>query len=156
MKTLKTTIALFLSLLLAFGLTVSAFAAGDGIVLSGTAGDGVTWQLTDDGVLTVSGRGPIVDHKEVDYEDDGSYSVTEFESIGTLIYDGAAAAHGQHAVVCQLPRDAVARRAGEDNPVPGGKGRSRRAEGKQKRKKQCKRCFQGFHFFAPLFILFIY
>ena len=87
MKTLKTTIALFLSLLLAFGLTASAFAAGDGIVLSGTAGDGVTWQLTDDGVLTVSGSGPIVDKKEVEYDDDGSSSVTEFESIGTLIYD---------------------------------------------------------------------
>ena len=87
MKTLKTTIALFLSLLLAFGLTASAFAAGDGIVLSGTAGDGVTWQLTDEGVLTVSGSGPIVDHKKVEYDDDGSSSVTEFESIGTLIYD---------------------------------------------------------------------
>ena len=87
MKTLKTTLALFLSLLLAFGAAASAFAAGDGIVLSGTAGDGVTWQLTDDGVLTVSGSGPIVDKKEVEYDDDGSYSVTDFESIGTLIFD---------------------------------------------------------------------
>jgi hypothetical protein len=87
MKTLKTSLALLLSLLLAFGLTASVFAAGDGIVLSGTAGDGVTWQLTDDGVLTVSGSGPIVDHKEVEYDEDGSSSVTEFESIGTLIYD---------------------------------------------------------------------
>ena len=64
MKTLKTTLALFLSLLLAFGAAAPALAAGDGIVLSGTAGDGVTWQLTDDGVLTVSGSGPIVDKKE--------------------------------------------------------------------------------------------
>ena len=87
MKTLKTTLALFLSLLLAFGAAAPAIAAGDGIVLSGTAGDGVTWQLTDDGVLTVSGSGPIVDKKEVEYDDDGSYSVTDFESIGTLIFD---------------------------------------------------------------------
>ncbi len=87
MKTLKTSLALLLSLLLAFGLTASVFAAGDGVVLSGTAGDGVTWQLTDDGVLTVSGSGPIVDHKEEEYDEDGSSSVTEFESIGTLIYD---------------------------------------------------------------------
>ena len=87
MKTLKTSLALLLSLLLAFGLTASVFAAGDGVVLSGTAGDGVTWQLTDDGVLTVSGSGPIVDHKVVEGDEDGSSSVTEFESIGTLIYD---------------------------------------------------------------------
>ena len=87
MKTMKSTLAMLLSFLLAFGLTASAFAAGDGIVLSGTAGDGVTWQLTDDGVLTVSGSGPIVDHKLEEYDEDGSSSVTEFESIGTLIYD---------------------------------------------------------------------
>ena len=87
MKTLKTSLALLLSLLLAFGLTASVFAAGDGGVLSGTAGDGVTWQLTDDGVLTVSGSGPIVDHKVVEDDEDGSSTVTEFESIGTLIYD---------------------------------------------------------------------
>lgn len=87
MKTMKTSLALLLSLLLAFSLTASVFAAGDGVVLSGTAGDGVTWQLTDDGVLTVSGSGPIVDHKVVECDEDGSSSVTEFESIGTLIYD---------------------------------------------------------------------
>lgn len=87
MKTMKTSLALLLSLLLAFSLTASVFAAGDGVVLSGTAGDGVTWQLTDDGVLTVSGSGPIVDHKVVEGDEDGSSSVTEFESIGTLIYD---------------------------------------------------------------------
>lgn len=87
MKTMKTTLALFLSLLLAFSAAVSAFAAGDDVVLSGTAGEGVTWRLTNDGVLTVSGSGPIVDYKEVEYEEDGSSSVTAFESIGTLIYD---------------------------------------------------------------------
>ena len=87
MKTLKTTLALFLSLLLAFGAAASALAAGDDVVLSGAAGEGVSWRLTGDGVLTVSGSGPIVDHKEVEYEEDGSSSVTEFESIGTLIYD---------------------------------------------------------------------
>ncbi len=104
LKTLKTSLALLLSLLLAFGLTASVFAAGDGVVLSGTAGDGVTWQLTDDGVLTVSGSGPIVDHKVVEGDEDGSSSVTEFESIGTLIYDyysaqtaGMSVADAEHA-----------------------------------------------------------
>ena len=98
MKTLKTTIALFLSLLLAFGLTASAFAAGDGIVLSGTAGDGVTWQLTDDGVLTVSGSGPIVDKKEVEYDEDGTpvlamtdeRFVSVVEKIFAMTYDNNA------------------------------------------------------------------
>ena len=87
MKILKSTLALFLSLLLAFGAAASALAAGDDVVLSGTAGKGVTWQLTGDGVLTVSGSGPIVDLKEVEYDEDGSSTVTAFESIGSLIYD---------------------------------------------------------------------
>ncbi len=87
MKTLKTTLALFLSLLLAFSAAASALAAGDEILLSGTAGDGVSWRLTGDGVLTVSGSGPIVDKKEMEYYEDGSSSVTDFESIGSLIYD---------------------------------------------------------------------
>ena len=87
MKTLKTTLALFLSLLLAFGAAAPALAAGDDVVLSGAAGEGVSWRLTSDGVLTVSGSGPIVDKKEVEYDDDGSSTVTDFESIGSLIYD---------------------------------------------------------------------
>lgn len=87
MKTPKNVLALFLSVLLAFSPSVLAFAQGGEIVLSGSAGEGVTWRLTDDGVLTVSGSGPIVDKKEVEYDDDGSYSVTDFESIGTLIFD---------------------------------------------------------------------
>ena len=67
MKKPKTLLSVLLAALLAAFLLLPAFAAGGGVVLSGTAGEGVTWKLTEDGVLTVSGSGPIVDKKEVEY-----------------------------------------------------------------------------------------
>lgn len=88
MKKLKTVLSVLLSLLLAAGLMTAAFAAdGSDIILSGQAGEGVTWTLTDDGVLTVSGEGPITDDIEKEIDEDGSTSITSLTSISTTLYD---------------------------------------------------------------------
>lgn len=86
MKLLKTTLSLLLAALLAASLCLCAFAA-DGIVLSGAAGENVTWTLTADGLLTVSGSGPIVDEKEEEIDEDGYSSWTILGSIGMTLSD---------------------------------------------------------------------
>ena len=79
MKTLRKTIAVLLAALLAAALCVCAFAGDEdeGVVLSGTAGSGITWTLTEDGVLTVSGSGPIEDELQYEYDDDEEISGSE-------------------------------------------------------------------------------
>lgn len=55
MKFIKKTAAIFLALLLSIAVMPSAFAADNGVIASGEAGEGITWTLTGSGVLTVSG-----------------------------------------------------------------------------------------------------
>ena len=96
MKTIKKSIIVLLTVLLAMSAFIAvASAENENVLLTGTAGTGITWILTDDGVLTVSGSGPIEDEIAYDYDDDGeivswqtlnsiAFSLTEY-------YDGQAA-----------------------------------------------------------------
>ena len=90
MKILKASVSLFLAFILALSVTAAAFAEEDAgkVVLSGTAGEGITWTLTDKGLLTVSGSGPIQDDIDYEYDDDGEVSSwTLNRSIGMSVYD---------------------------------------------------------------------
>ena len=53
--TFKRSLGVILALLMLLCVPAAAYAAEDGVVLSGSAGGSVTWKITDDGVLTVSG-----------------------------------------------------------------------------------------------------
>ena len=87
MKTTKKVIAVLLTVLLTATMTLSAFAAPK-VVLSGKAGENVTWQLTDDGVLTVSGQGAIVDEALYEYDDEGDIISSQLiSSIGISLSD---------------------------------------------------------------------
>ena len=94
MKTLKTTLAILLAAILTF---TAAFAASadDSVVLNGTAGEGVVWTLTSDGVLTVSGSGAVEDVYESVDEDEstkiGSIGISIAEYLDALC-DGMSAA----------------------------------------------------------------
>lgn len=85
MKPLKRTIALVLAaLLLAFALPAVS-AADDTVIASGGLHE-ITWTLTEDGVLTVSGKGPIVDDEEHEYDEDGEIiSTSKLDCIGWQI-----------------------------------------------------------------------
>lgn len=89
MKTLKKTISVLLSVLLSLtALCTAAFAENGGVLLSGEAGKNVRWTLTDDGVLTVTGNGPIEDEIDYDYDDDGEViSWQTMNSIGFTLSD---------------------------------------------------------------------
>ena len=53
------------------------------VIASGDGGEGITWTLTDDGVLTVSGNGPITDKEEIEYDDDGEIScISKLDCLG--------------------------------------------------------------------------
>ena len=80
--TFKKNISVLLSLLMMLFVPAVAFAAGDDVILSGSAGETVTWTLTEDGVLTVTGTGPIEDETEVDYYNDGTSCTSTLDSIG--------------------------------------------------------------------------
>ena len=67
MKRIKKSISILLTVLLALSAFAAvASAADENVLLTGTAGTGITWMLTDGGVLTVSGSGPIED--EIAYD----------------------------------------------------------------------------------------
>ena len=85
MKKLKVALSLILAVLMAAGVTSIAFAAENEPVLSGNAGENVTWTLTADGLLTVSGTGPIVDETETEYDEDGCACVSTLDSIGMTV-----------------------------------------------------------------------
>ena len=87
MKTLKPVLSVCLSILLMSVSLMSAFAASGTVILSGTAGQGISWTLTDSGILTVSGNGPVIDDKLTNYDSDGSYSTTLLASIGLSLSD---------------------------------------------------------------------
>ena len=85
-KILKHVISLLLAaVLMATGVSVVALAADTDIILSGNAGENVTWSLTNDGVLTVSGSGPIEDETEVEYDEDGYACISVLDSIGMTV-----------------------------------------------------------------------
>ena len=79
---IRKSISILLALLMLLAVPVAAVAAETEVVLSGKAGDSVTWTLTNDGVLTVSGTGPIVDITEEETDEDGMVCVTTLDSIG--------------------------------------------------------------------------
>ena len=81
MKTMKRSLAVLLSLLMTISLLPTAFAAEDTVIANGTGGEGVTWTLTEGGVLTVSGNGPIVDDKQVEEDEDGSITTQKLDCI---------------------------------------------------------------------------
>ena len=85
MKKLKTVISVILALLMAAGVTSIAFAAENEIVLSGHAGDSVAWTLTGDGLLTVSGTGPIKDETQVEYDENGTACIATIDSINMTV-----------------------------------------------------------------------
>ena len=87
MRTTKKLISVLLTVILTATMALSAFAAPK-VVLSGKAGENVTWQLTDDGVLTVSGQGAIVDEALYEYDDEGDIISSQLiSSIGMSLSD---------------------------------------------------------------------
>lgn len=98
MEKCKSVLSVFLAVLMAASLGFSAFAAPDDVLFSGTAGDQVTWTLTKDGVLRVSGSGPIVDDSKEEPDENGHMVTTTYDSIGmTLSREYAAAVEGMKA-----------------------------------------------------------
>ncbi|MBR3423561.1 MAG: hypothetical protein IKG80_03625, partial [Clostridia bacterium] len=103
MKIMKKSFSVLLTVLLALSAFAAvASAADENVLLTGTAGTGITWLLTDDGVLTVSGSGPIEDEIAYDYDDNGeivssqtlnsiAFSLTEYYDGQTAGMDVAAA-----------------------------------------------------------------
>ena len=103
MKIMKKSFSVLLTVLLALSAFAAvASAADENVLLAGTAGTGITWMLTDDGVLTVSGSGPIEDEIAYDYDDNGeiissqtlnsiAFSLTEYYDGQTAGMDVAAA-----------------------------------------------------------------
>lgn len=112
MKRMKSALAVLLAVLMTALLATAAFAAPDNVVLSGTAGKNVNWVLTDDGVLTVSGNGPIEDKTETEVDEDGNTILTIVDSISmtfaayyeTLVegMDAATAARTRFALVKEI------------------------------------------------------
>lgn len=96
MKTIRKSIIVLLTVLFALSAFTAVVSATDeNVLLTGTAGTGITWMLSDDGVLTVSGSGPIEDEIAYDYDDNGEIiSSQTLNSIAfslTEYYDGQAA-----------------------------------------------------------------
>ena len=86
MKKTTRLLALLLSLLMVLSLTATAFAADDPVIASGGDGVNAKWTLTEGGVLTVSGNGPIVDEEEIEYDEDGEISsISKLDCIGWQI-----------------------------------------------------------------------
>lgn len=93
MKKIKTVISVLLAVWMAASVTAIAFASENVTVLSGNAGENVTWMLARDGLLTVSGTGPIIDETEVEYDEDGYECISTLDSIGMAVaryYDALA------------------------------------------------------------------
>ena len=58
---MKKVFSLFLAMALCLScFSITAFAAD--VIDSGTCGEELTWELTDDGTLTISGTGPMTDY----------------------------------------------------------------------------------------------
>ena len=85
MKIMKKSFSVLLTVLLALSAFAAvAFAENENVLLTGTAGTGITWLLTDDGVLTVSGSGPIEDEIAYDYGDDGE--IVSWQTLNSIAF----------------------------------------------------------------------
>ena len=82
MKQIQKWFALFCAVLMIMAVMPMAFAAQSDVIATGTGGEGITWTLTEGGVLTVSGNGPIVDEVKVEVDEDGNESSEMIDCIG--------------------------------------------------------------------------
>ena len=79
---MKKWISVLLVVLMMTAILPTAFAADDDVIATGDGGEGITWTLTEGGVLTVSGNGPIVDEVKVEVDEDGNESSEMIDCIG--------------------------------------------------------------------------
>ena len=85
MKTIKKSLIVLLTVLFAASaFTAVASAEGENAKLTGTAGAGITWSLTDDGVLTVNGSGPMEDEIEYEYDDAGE--IVSWQTLNSVAF----------------------------------------------------------------------
>ena len=85
MKHIRKLLALVLAALLLCSVLPSAFAADSKVIASGGL-NGITWTLTEDGDLTVSGNGPIADKDNYEYDENGEVSsIEKIDCIGWQI-----------------------------------------------------------------------
>ncbi len=82
MKQMQKWIALFCAALMIMTVMPMAFAAQSDVIATGNGGEGITWTLTEGGLLTVSGNGPIVDKVKVEVDEDGNESIEMLDCIG--------------------------------------------------------------------------
>lgn len=85
MKGIIKCFAVFLAALMMTAVLPTAFAAADDVIATGTGGEGITWTLTESGVMTVSGSGPIVDAVNVEVDEDGYEYLEKLDCIGWQI-----------------------------------------------------------------------
>ncbi len=87
MRPLKKTLSVFLAALLIAASLVCAYAVPEyeHVLLSGKAGENVNWILTDDGVLTVIGSGPIEDEVAYDYDDEGE--IVSWQTLDSIAFE---------------------------------------------------------------------
>lgn len=69
MKTIKRILVFILCLCVGLGCVIPAFAADGDIVASGSCGENLTWTLSEDGILTVSGTGAMTSAPWYDIKD---------------------------------------------------------------------------------------
>lgn len=81
MKRFKKITACICAAVLLIAMMPSAFAATDEVIATGDGGKGITWTLYADGVLTVSGKGPIVDDVKVEIDDEGLECIEKIDCI---------------------------------------------------------------------------
>ncbi|MBR6940205.1 MAG: hypothetical protein IKH65_05335 [Clostridia bacterium] len=84
---MKRIITIVIAMIMMFSAVQIAYADDTALICSGTAGDGITWDLTEDGTLTVRGNGPIVDDSEVETDEDGTVSVNKLNCISWQVND---------------------------------------------------------------------
>ncbi len=84
---MKRIITVVIAMIMMFSAVQLAYADNMTVICSGTAGDGITWDLTEDGTLTVRGNGPIVDDSEVETDEDGTVSVNKLNCISWQVND---------------------------------------------------------------------
>ena len=76
---MKRTLAILLALCMVFTMMPITASAESAVVASGTCGDNLTWVLTEDGTLTISGTGPMKDYN--------SYVVDKGQTVYVLPFD---------------------------------------------------------------------
>ena len=76
---MKKLLAILLALCMVFTMMPITASAESAVVASGTCGDNLTWVLTEDGTLTISGTGPMKDYN--------SYVVDKGQTVYVLPFD---------------------------------------------------------------------